>query len=177
MLSTPPVAARPRDLDGHGLGAVDDLIAAEVETRGGVLVAVDPALHEAVERVRSLAAGGKRLRAAFCLWAARGAGVEHAGRPAARAAAALEVFHLAALVHDDVMDRSDSRRGVRTVHGAFADLHHDAGFRGDARTFGDAAAVLVGDLCLTWSDDLMATAVAAPGSARRRGASGVAADA
>lgn len=80
------------------------------------------------------------------------------------AAAALELFHLAALVHDDVMDRSDDRRGRPTVHRAFADRHAAAGLRGSAEAYGSAVAVLVGDLCLTWSDDLATEAVRRAGS-------------
>jgi geranylgeranyl diphosphate synthase type I len=112
--------------------------------------------------------GGKRLRAAFCLWAAHAARDGEAVPGVADAGAALEMFHLGALVHDDVMDRSDSRRGVPTAHRSFADRHRAAGDTGDAELFGTSVAVLVGDLCLTWADDLADRAVAAAGARGRR---------
>jgi geranylgeranyl diphosphate synthase type I len=161
MLDLPPVLATPHDLDPAGLSAVEALVAAEVERNGRALVDVDPSLHDVVERLQALGHGGKRLRAAFCLWGARAAAGPRAEVPGVTAAAgALELFHLAALVHDDVMDRSERRRGGPTVHRAYADRHGAEGYEGDARTFGDGVAVLVGDLCLTWSDDLLGVAQA-----------------
>jgi geranylgeranyl diphosphate synthase type I len=100
--------------------------------------------------------GGKRLRPAFCYWGWRGA-----GRPdtdeAVRAAASLELLQACALVHDDVMDRSDTRRGKPSVHRRFASLHRGEGWHGDPDAFGESAAILVGDLCLVWADQLLAT--------------------
>lgn len=100
--------------------------------------------------------GGKRLRADFCLWGARGANGGRVPPGAIETAAALELFHLAALIHDDVMDHSDQRRGMPTAHRHFADRHTADGGLGDAEDFGEAVAILAGDLCLTWSDDLLA---------------------
>lgn len=99
--------------------------------------------------------GGKRLRAAFCLWGARGATAGDIPSGAPETAAAIELFHLAALIHDDVMDHSDQRRGLPTVHRYFADRYAPARPYGDAEDFGEAIAILAGDLCLTWSDDLL----------------------
>jgi geranylgeranyl diphosphate synthase type I len=53
------------------------------------------------------------------------------------------------------MDRSDTRRGEPAMHRRFAVHHFDAGWRGDAGQFGDSAAVLLGDLCLVWSDEML----------------------
>src|ERR671929_227562 len=64
-------------------------------------------------------AGGKRLRPAFCYWGWRGAGGPD-GEGIVRAATALEFFQAAALIHDDVMDDSDTRRGAPSVHRRFA---------------------------------------------------------
>ncbi|MFB9313958.1 polyprenyl synthetase family protein [Nocardioides plantarum] len=167
MLDLPPVLATPHDLDPAGLSAVEDLVTAEIERNGQALAAIDPSLRDVSDRLVTLVQGGKRLRAAFCLWGARAAAgprAEVAGATAA--AAALELFHLAALVHDDVMDRSERRRGGPTVHHAYADRHGAEGYGGDARTFGDGVAVLVGDLCLTWSDDLLGAAQAEAGRLR-----------
>jgi geranylgeranyl diphosphate synthase type I len=71
------------------------------------------------------------------------------------AVSALELVQASALIHDDLMDRSDTRRGEPAVHRRFAMRHFEAGWRGDAAQFGDSAAVLLGDLCLVWSDELL----------------------
>ena len=117
--------------------------------------------------------GGKRLRARFCLagWrsvaTARGP-VADVPPEAIGAAAALEVFHAAALVHDDLVDNSDTRRGRPSAHRSLEAQHGDAGWSGDAAAYGRASAILLGDLLVAWSDDLLeeSLADAAPSSAR-----------
>ncbi len=113
--------------------------------------------------------GGKRLRGRFCLagWRA----VEEASRPASTppasviaAAAALEIFHAAALVHDDLIDNSDTRRGRPSAHRALEHLHRRAGWIGDAAAFGRSAAILLGDLLVAWSDDLLEEGLEAAGT-------------
>ncbi|MBG6134124.1 polyprenyl synthetase family protein [Longispora fulva] len=97
--------------------------------------------------------GGKRLRPTFCHWGWRAAGgTDSAGIVAA--ASALEFFHAFALVHDDVMDDSDLRRGRPTVHQVFATQHAKQHWRGDSAAYGRAIAVLVGDLCAGWADQM-----------------------
>ncbi|WP_182526824.1 polyprenyl synthetase family protein [Nocardioides dongkuii] len=151
-----PGTPGPRDLDPVGLAAVDDLLTGRLAGHGTVLVDVSLELRPVVTALRDAIVGGKRLRAAFCLWGARGAAGADDVPGAAEAAAALELFHLAALVHDDLMDHSDARRGRPTVHRGFADEHRASGRLGDPDEHGAAVAVLAGDLCLTWSDDLLA---------------------
>jgi geranylgeranyl diphosphate synthase type I len=103
--------------------------------------------------LRDLLSGGKRLRPAFGYWAWRGAGMPDDDR-VVTAAAALELFQASAIVHDDVMDRSDIRRGQPAVHRRFGALHGAAGWHSDRDAFGTGAAILVGDLCLSWSDEM-----------------------
>ena len=100
--------------------------------------------------------GGKRLRPAFCYWGWRGAGGADTDEAVA-AAASLELLQACALIHDDVMDRSDTRRGKPAVHRRFAALHRARGWRGDPEAFGQAAAILLGDLCLIWADGMLMT--------------------
>ncbi|WP_110181617.1 polyprenyl synthetase family protein [Nocardioides solisilvae] len=105
---------------------------------------------------RAATAGGKRFRAAFCWWGHLAvdpaAGDE---RALARACASLELLHASALVHDDLMDASDTRRGRPATHRGFEAEHRAAGWGGDPEQYGAAAAILLGDLMLSWSDELL----------------------
>jgi geranylgeranyl diphosphate synthase type I len=105
--------------------------------------------------------GGKRIRPAFVYWGYRGAGGS-AGNGLAdavlRAACAVELLHASALIHDDIMDGSQIRRGRPAVHVEFADQHRQAGWRGEADAFGQGAAILLGDLAFTWADAALASA-------------------
>ncbi len=117
-----------------------------------------------IEAAASSLQGGKRLRARFVAagWAAvRGGGDEDAtaGTEVAGVAAALEIFQAAALVHDDLVDNSDTRRGRPAAHRALEAQHRSSGWAGDAEAFGRAAAVLLGDLLVAWSDDLLEDSV------------------
>ncbi|MFL0412277.1 polyprenyl synthetase family protein [Microbacterium paludicola] len=107
--------------------------------------------------------GGKRLRARFCWWAWRGVAGQNAADADAvvGAAAALEVFQAAALVHDDLIDNSDTRRGRPSAHRALEAGHRGAGWTGDAEAYGRAGSVLLGDLLVAWSDDLLEESLAA----------------
>jgi geranylgeranyl diphosphate synthase, type I len=64
------------------------------------------------------------------------------------------MFHAAALVHDDIIDNSDTRRGLPAAHRRFSDTHRESGWNGSAAEFGSSAALLLGDLLLVWSDEL-----------------------
>lgn len=108
------------------------------------------------EAAADLLAGGKRLRAAFCYWGWRGAGGPDC-EEAITAATALEFLQGCALIHDDVMDGSDTRRGQPAAHRRFAALHRGREWLGSSETFGVGAAILLGDLCLSWSDQLLLT--------------------
>jgi geranylgeranyl diphosphate synthase type I len=135
-------------------GTLADFLAAQI----AMLDAVDPALGGLARTTRDLVlAGGKRLRPTFAHW-----GWRAAADPASPvesvlpAIAALELVHTFALVHDDVMDESATRRGRPTAHRVFSAEHARAGRRGDPDRFGSSAAILVGDLCLVWADQLLA---------------------
>lgn len=109
----------------------------------------------ALEELRTFLSGGKRIRPLLCAcgWHAAGGGPES---PAlVSAGAALEMFHAFALIHDDVMDRSETRRGKPTVHRCLADEFARTHPRAEAEQLGIGAAILIGDLALTWSDELL----------------------
>lgn len=119
--------------------------------------AVDPVLAAPIGALADLVgAGGKRLRPAFCHWAFVGAGGDPDDPRVIDAAAALELLHTFALVHDDVMDGSDRRRGLSSIHRRFIDAHDANAGRGEARRFGEGVAILVGDFAFVYADMLMA---------------------
>ncbi len=130
-----------------------------LERQRALTAGISGELLPAVDAVADVLAGGKRLRAAFCYWGWRGAGGDSGaggadGAGIFRAAAALELLHAGALVHDDVLDDSDTRRGNPTIHRRFAGRHAASGWRGAAAPFGKGIAVLLGDLLLAWADEL-----------------------
>ncbi|WP_380168579.1 polyprenyl synthetase family protein [Jannaschia sp. R86511] len=131
---------------------LDEVLARQVAT----VAAVSPHAAPLVDYVVDLLAGGKRLRPAFAYWGWRGAGGVDC-EEIITAATSLELFQAAALIHDDVMDDSDTRRGRPAVHRRFGQLHRGSGWHGDTERYGMAGAVLAGDLCLSWSDETLAT--------------------
>lgn len=117
---------------------------------------VDPDLDAPFAALQEfVAAGGKRLRPAFCYWACVGAGGDPDNEDVIDACGALELLHTFALIHDDIMDGSERRRGRAALHTAFTASHHAGGWRGEARRFGDGAAILVGDLAFVYADQLL----------------------
>lgn len=125
---------------------------------------LSPDLAAPLEALRSLVmARGKRLRPAFCFWGHQAAGGDGSDPRVIDAGAAFEMLQAFALLHDDVMDGSATRRGVRTAHLAFGDDHVASAWRGEPRRFGEGVAVLVGDLAHVYADLLMASAPAAVG--------------
>jgi geranylgeranyl diphosphate synthase, type I len=120
---------------------------------------VDPDVEPALDAIRQLVfAGGKRLRPAFCYWAFVGAGGDPNDPIVIDAGAAFEMLHAFALIHDDVMDGSVTRRGAPTLHVSFAERHRQEGLRGEARRFGEGVAILAGDLAAVFADRLLGSA-------------------
>lgn len=118
--------------------------------------ALDPDLVEPLRSLQRLIdSGGKRLRPAFCFWAFVGAGGDPEDGRVVDAGAAFELLHAFALMHDDVMDGSDIRRGELTTHIEFSERHRGRTWRGEARRFGEGAAILVGDLSHVYADLLI----------------------
>ncbi|MFB7129310.1 polyprenyl synthetase family protein [Kitasatospora sp. NPDC056273] len=150
-------AANPMDVEDVRT-RVNAALAAFMDGQSVLLDKISPQLAPAADALRDfLLDGGKRLRPGFCYWGWRGAGGPAAGATGeaiANAAAALELLQASALVHDDLMDRSDTRRGLPSVHRRFEALHRDSGWRGDREQYGASAAVLLGDLLLIWCDEL-----------------------
>jgi geranylgeranyl diphosphate synthase type I len=135
-----------------------------LDTEAADLGALAPELAPLLTVARdAVLAGGKRIRPTFAYWGWRGvAGPDAPDAPVIPALAALELLHAFALVHDDVMDGSATRRGRPTAPRALSAAHRTGGWRGDAEWFGESGAILVGDLCLVWADRLMARCKVSP---------------
>ncbi|MEU5881727.1 polyprenyl synthetase family protein [Spirillospora sp. NPDC047279] len=132
---------------------VDEALVAFVDRQRPALLGISDELAPMLATLDGLLAGGKRLRPAFCYWAWHGAG--GGARPElVTAAASLELLQASALIHDDVMDASDTRRGQPSVHRRFEAMHREQGRPGAAAQFGEGAAILLGDLCLAWSGEM-----------------------
>ncbi|MEV5630337.1 polyprenyl synthetase family protein [Micromonospora tulbaghiae] len=150
------LAAFTKDL----IKGVDETLAAFLAAEVESLTEIDAAMGGFAATARDcVLAGGKRVRPTFAYWGWRGVvGGEEPLCSVLPALSALELLHTFALVHDDVMDASDTRRGLPTAHRAAAARHRAAGHTGDPDRYGEAVAVLIGDLCMVWADRLMAHA-------------------
>jgi geranylgeranyl diphosphate synthase type I len=138
---------------------VDALLVEVLSDRRAELAGMDPAAATlADELLRVVSSGGKRIRPALCSWAHRATGGSD-GPVIDRVAAGLELLHTFALIHDDVMDATDERRGVDSTRARFA---KEAPPGTDPDRYGDAMAVLVGDLAAVLAERLVRTCGAPP---------------
>jgi len=154
------VAHPPRLVD-----LVHDRLEEFLDDRASILRSISPDLDRFGAFSKRFLSGGKRFRALFCYWGWEAVGARGpealGGRDTGErfavvsAASALEVFHAAALVHDDIIDNSDTRRGAPAAHRLFESLHRESGWAGDGDGYGRASAILLGDLLLGWSDELL----------------------
>lgn len=153
-MTSPADSADPAalaDLRARVDRALADFLARQRER----ICAADPAASPLADAVESFVlTGGKRLRPAFAYWGYRAAGGADSDELVATVAA-LELVQASALIHDDVIDDSDTRRGEPSMHRRFAGHHRAGGWHGTPEAFGTAAAILLGDLCLIWSDELL----------------------
>jgi geranylgeranyl diphosphate synthase type I len=143
--------------------AIEERITSFLTRQSAELARLQPEIEPLLALTGRVLTGGKRLRPAFCVWgyvAAAGlgsAGSDQPGHldPVLSAAASLELLHASALVHDDVMDGSDTRRGAPAAHRQLESLHAAEERLGDPGTFGRAGAILLGDLLVMWSVEML----------------------
>ena len=138
--------------------AVSAEISAFVSEQSSVLDSMGPELVPVHLMASQLLCGGKRMRPAFCVWgyvAAAGIPSDEELKSLLAAAGSLDVLHVSALIHDDLMDSSDLRRGRPAAHRQFEALHANAGWLGDSAAFGRAGAILLGDLLVMWSAQML----------------------
>ncbi|MGW0036075.1 polyprenyl synthetase family protein [Gordonia sp. NPDC003376] len=161
MTSTEHVPASLSEVPTAAGRVLDDFFARTVP----VAAAISPVVGDAATLVADFArTGGKRVRPTFAYagWLCglsspdrRPAVPDQSPADALRVCAALELVQACALIHDDIIDHSDTRRGRPTVHRSIERHHRSEGWSGDAADHGVAGAVLCGDLALAWADDLV----------------------
>ena len=136
-------------IDG-ALGSFVSNQIAQLESIGSELTPVGNALSHFILD------SGKRLRPIFATAGYMGAGKEPTSE-IYRAAAALELIHVCALIHDDLMDGSDTRRGAPAIHKEFENIHRKEHLAGNPVQFGESSAILIGDLALVWAGKALAS--------------------
>lgn len=159
--ATSPAAEALR-LDAVLVARLEAVRDRELAARRAEVARIAPEAETLVDRLTEYLDGGKLLRPRFAFHAA----VAALGREPedaelgslARIGTAIELVQAAALMHDDVIDHSETRRGRPALHVAEAADHRAQGWAGSAEDFGAATAIVLGDLTLTWAEQLAATA-------------------
>lgn len=134
---------------------IDKTLASFTVARSAALLDIGPELVPVAKAMSDfITQGGKRFRPIFAYLGYLGSGAE-AREEILRACTSLELVHVCALIHDDVMDGSDTRRNKPAIHKAFQQYHQDSSYKGSSERFGSSSAILMGDLALVWADRLL----------------------
>lgn len=125
---------------------INSTLQANIDSFCDQLIEIDPQMHLAANSLKGFLSDGKRFRPIFATIGFLGTGGNL--RPEIyQAVVALEFLQACALIHDDLMDASDTRRGRPSIHKEFAQLKNEE--------FGNAAAILLGDLALIWNEQAL----------------------
>lgn len=144
---------------------VDALLAETLHAQQMYWTEIDSDLELVFTEIEQLIfSGGKRLRPQFCFWGWTAAGGQDDSNDVVQMGAAIELLHVFALFHDDVIDNADTRRGRITTHRSMSKRHEDGKWAGESRHFGEGAAILIGDITYALADSLMSN-VSAPARA------------
>lgn len=153
-------------LDAHDLDlnriptVVHDRLSKFLDSKEGDIAAIGTPVSEAVAYLRAFVLnGGKRIRPLYT-WAGfvAAGGLENNTEKleaVLEAAASLEFIQACALIHDDIIDSSDTRRGAPTVHRAVESYHRENNLEGNSAHFGESVSILAGDMALVWAEDML----------------------
>lgn len=128
---------------------IDKFLASEITRWNQIDKSITPPLIALTEFFHG---GGKRLRPAFCFLGFKAESGDANSDQIINAGCALELLHNFALVHDDFMDRADTRRGIPTVHKLLNAYYSNLEYDGDIEHFANSVAILAGDFAFTYAD-------------------------
>ncbi|MGA1792791.1 MAG: polyprenyl synthetase family protein [Thermoplasmatota archaeon] len=112
----------------------------------------DPLVHDIIGSIKEFTMrDAKRVRAILAVMGYRAAGGKDIER-ARKAAIALELIQSMLLIHDDIIDRSHTRRGKPSLHVHYSNLHGSMIYRGEAGSFGTNMAIIAGDLAESFGE-------------------------
>jgi len=165
---TSPADAALQDLDGRLVTRVAEIVREELTERRRQLAMISPETAELADRLLDYLEGGKLLRPRFCYWGGLAA-LQRDPSDAevdalARYGTAIELVQAAALLHDDVIDHSPMRRGRPALHVQAERQHREGGLAGSSEDYGTAVAIVLGDLALSWSEQVAAGVQGDPGA-------------
>lgn len=161
------LAPAAEELTGSYTKRVTDSLEAFLDEKAAEVGLITDSAVALVDAIKALTHGGKKLRPAFAFWGFIGAGGDPTTQDIVQVGVSLELFQAAALIHDDLIDRSDTRRGQPSVHKRFEAQHRNLNLAGDAAHYGGASAILAGDLCLSLSEEVFASIESVGPSARK----------
>lgn len=154
-------------------GAVGTCLEEFFDARRGDIESIDPIVSQSLVWLEEMVlGGGKRMRPMFA-WAGYLGATDNLATPVEdptavlRAVSALEFIQACALIHDDIIDASDTRRGLPTVHRRVEAHHRHHNWNGDPADFGTGVAILIGDLALSWAEDMIQTSGLSDAALRR----------
>ena len=151
-------------------GLIQETLDAFFTSQREALEDLGPDVPLLIDSAQDFLTGGKRLRARFmtasyeCVASSLDPMLNELPKSVLWAACSLELFHAAALIHDDLIDHSDTRRGKPAIHKTFEAKHLQSDWQSDASHFGVSSAILIGDLLQSWADEMFNEALSAVGS-------------
>ena len=152
-MSSSDAAVNARSLIATFRSQIDEEITSFLDDAGSYIDSIGPELLPVSSAMQSfLIDGGKRFRPLLGAIGSMAVTGLEPDRATIKAVASLEFLHACALIHDDVMDGSDTRRGNPSIHRRFEAMHREAHLSGDSAKYGEATAILLGDLALIWAD-------------------------
>lgn len=154
-MSSPEAFVRIKNLRGD----IDQSITNFLDGSTGYIRSIGVELAPVADAMSSfLLDGGKRFRPLLSCIGSIAASGDQPSKEIIAASSCLELLHACALIHDDLMDGSDTRRGNPAIHKLFEEFHRKNSLSGDSQRYGVASAILLGDLALIWADQMLHTA-------------------
>lgn len=148
----------PQSIASEVSGKIEEFL----ETKADQFLTISPDADDIGRALLDFTRGGKMIRPVLLWWGYQLAVGDDCDRSTlatgvAEASGSLELLHAAALIHDDVIDHSDTRRGKPALHRQFETRHAELRHHGGSESFGVAAAIVIGDICLALSEELFET--------------------